>query len=69
VKIEIGPLIITSGKYKISLSTMTGNTRSDTWDSAIGFTLVECQPFAKSWEIPAYREGACILGQSFSEAK
>ncbi|MDD5225061.1 MAG: ABC transporter ATP-binding protein [bacterium] len=69
VKIEIGPLILTSGKYKISFSIMTGGTRSDTWDSAIGFTLVECQPFAKSWEIATYAEGACVIGQSFSEVK
>ncbi len=67
IKIEIGPLILTSGKYRIKLSVMTGSIRADTWENAISFTITECQPFKTSCEIPAYREGVCVLQQSFGE--
>ena len=67
IRIDIGPLIITSGKYRISFSLMAGEKRIDTWESAIAFTIVECQPFATNWEIPTYREGVCVLQQSFCE--
>ncbi len=69
VKIEIGPLILTSGKYKIDLSVLIGGPRTDTWKNAIGFTITECQPFETNWEIPTFREGVCILQQSFSEVE
>jgi lipopolysaccharide transport system ATP-binding protein len=69
IRIEIGPLTITSGKYRISLSLMAGAERIDTWESAITFTIIECQPFATSWEIPARREGVCVLKQSFYEIR
>ena len=65
LRIEIGPLTITSGRYRISLSLMAGHERVDTWENAIAFTVTECQPFLMSWEIPSYREGVCILKQSF----
>ena len=68
IKIEIGPLILTSGKYRIKLSVMVGSFRVDTWEAAIDFTITECQPFITNWEIPTFREGVCILNQSFSEA-
>jgi len=66
LKIEIGPLYITSGKYRISLSLMAGS-RIDTWENAIAFTITECQPYATSWEIPTYREGVCVLQHCFCE--
>jgi lipopolysaccharide transport system ATP-binding protein len=67
IKIKVGPLILTSGKYRIFLSVMAGSIRTDTWENAIEFTIVECQPFSTHWEIPTFREGACILEQSFNE--
>jgi lipopolysaccharide transport system ATP-binding protein len=67
VRIEIGPLTITSGQYRILLSVMTGHIRSDTWENAAMFNIFECQPFATKWEIPAFREGVCVLQQSFNE--
>ena len=67
IRIEIGPLNITSGRYRVSLSLMWGAERIDTWDSPVNFTLVECQPFETVWEIPTYREGVCVLNQSFKE--
>jgi lipopolysaccharide transport system ATP-binding protein len=67
IRIEVGPLILTSGKYRISLSVMTGSHRADTWENAIGFTIVECQPFLKTYEMPTRVEGACVLQHSFSE--
>ncbi len=71
IRIEIGPLTITSGKYTISFSVLVGRgeKRTDTWQTAIGFTIIGCRPFERGTEIAAYREGVCILGQSFSEAE
>jgi len=66
IKIEIGPLILTSGKYSISFS-IVADIRTDTWENAICFIISECQPFAATWDIPAFREGVCVIGQSFSE--
>jgi len=66
VRIEIGPLILTSGKYRVTLSVMTGNARVDTWENAIGFTIIECQPFATNWEMPLFRDGVCVLQHFFS---
>ncbi len=65
LRIEIGPLTITSGRYRILLSMMAGSVRIDTWENAISFTITECQPFRTSWDIPAHREGACVLQHSF----
>jgi len=70
IRMEIGPLTITSGKYRVSLSLVAGTSvveRIDTWESAIAFTITECQPFETGWEIPASREGVCVLKQSFYE--
>lgn len=69
IRIEIGPLILTSGKYRILLSVLVGDVRCDTWENAIGFTIIECQPFKTNWEIPTFREGVCILNQSFHEVE
>lgn len=69
IRIEIGPLILTSGKYRVLLSVLLGGVRCDTWENAIGFDIIECQPFKTNWEIPAFREGVCVLQQSFSEAE
>lgn len=69
VRIEIGPLTLTSGKYRITFIAEALRQRIDTWENAIGFTISECQPFATNWEIPALKEGACILEQSFYEVE
>ena len=68
VRIDIGPLTLTSGKYRIKLSVMTGHGRADTWEHANMFIIFNCQPFVTNWEIPTFREGVCVLQQSFSEA-
>lgn len=74
VRINIGPLTLTSGKYSITLSLVkgidgVGISRADTWQNACVFTIIECKPFKTSWEIPAFREGVCVLQQSFSEVE
>ena len=74
IKIKIGPLVLTSGKYSLSLSVVkgidgAGISRSDTWQNACAFTIMECKPFKTNWEIPAFREGICVLQQSFSEVE
>ena len=69
VRIEIGPLILTSGRYTISLNTLTGTTpglRADTWDRACSFTIIESQPFLPGRDISSASEGVCIIKQSFS---
>jgi len=67
IRIEIGPLILTSGDYRIFFSIMAGDDRVDTWENAINFTIIECHPYAKSHNIAAVNEGVFIIGQSFSE--
>lgn len=74
VRIKIGPLVLTSGKYTILLSLVkgidgAGISRADTWQNACAFTIIECKPFKTNWEIPAFREGVCVLQQSFSEVE
>jgi lipopolysaccharide transport system ATP-binding protein len=76
IRIEVGPLILTSGKYRILLSVMSGAEqieagakRIDTWENAIAFSIIQCRPFKGTWEIPTFREGVCVLEQSFSEAE
>jgi len=67
--IEIGPLVLTSGKYRILLRIMTRTAQVDIWENAIGFDIIECQPFATSWEMSVLREGACVIEHSFKEFK
>ena len=69
IKIEIGPLILLSGKYRISLSVMTGNIRADTWENAIVFNIIECQPFERPYEMFTRIEGVCVLQGSFYEVE
>ncbi len=67
LRIEIGPLTITSGRYRISLSMMAGYDRIDTWDNAIAFSITECLPYKMASEIPAFRDGVCILQHTFRQ--
>ena len=69
IQIAVGPLFLTSGHYRILLSIMVGDSRVDTWDNAIGFTIDECKPFDMPWDIPANREGVCAIEHAFSEAE
>lgn len=69
VRIVIGPLTLTSGDYRISLSVMTTRgLRADTWDNATGFSIIECKPFAQPHDMPTCVEGACIIAHTFSKA-
>ena len=65
VRIEIGPLILTSGKYRITFIAEVARQRIDTWENAIGFTIIECQPFETNWEVSAPSHGFCVLQHSF----
>lgn len=62
VKIKIGPLILTKGKYTISLSVM-GTLGGDTWDDACFFQIIECYPFCSRFDVD--NRSVCILPQSF----
>jgi lipopolysaccharide transport system ATP-binding protein len=65
VRIEIGPLTLTGGRYRISLSVMTGSVRADTWESAAVFTIAQCQPFPKPYDMRTHIDGAGVLEHSF----
>lgn len=68
-KIKIGPLVLTSGKYVISLSLVDSlcEMRFDNWEKCCGFHIYECRPFPLGHELPTRREGVCVLGQSFTQ--
>jgi len=69
IKIKIGPLILTSGGYIISLLCWYGEgptaILSDAWEHACSFTIRESQPFRSGSDI-SFKEGTCIIQQSFS---
>ena len=67
IRIEIGPLTLTSGKYTISFSTCSEflGLRTDTWDHACSFLIIDSQPFRPGRDISSTNEGVCILQQSF----
>ncbi|NQT26021.1 ABC transporter ATP-binding protein [candidate division KSB1 bacterium] len=69
VRIEIGPLILTSGRYTISLLCWYGEgitaVQADDWEHACSFTVSECQPFRPGYDISTAKGGVCILQQSF----
>jgi len=67
LKIGIGPLILTSGRYRILLRVMSGGKDYDSWENAASFNIIECQPFVTNWEMPAFREGVCVLRHSFDK--
>lgn len=62
LRIEIGPLILTNGKYNISLNTIIGNDRGDIWSNACSFHIVECHPFALKHEI---KNPVCVVMHKF----
>ncbi len=62
VRIDIGPLILTNGKYLILLSIMYGKKRIDIWEDACFFHIVECHPFALPQEI---KTPVCVIQHSF----
>lgn len=66
-RVEIGPVVLTSGRYRVSLSVVVGGERVDTWENAISFAITDCRPFSPAWQIVSDRQGICVLQQSFSE--
>ncbi len=73
VGIEVGPLMLTAGEYRVLLTMTIGvggvAVRIDKWENAIAFSIVECRPFATKWQIPTFREGACVINHSFREVE
>lgn len=69
VRINIGPLIFTNGKYRISLSLVSGMVRDesisrvDSWEDACSFNIIECHPFATAHDID--KRSACVIPHSF----
>lgn len=68
IKIEIGPLILTSGTYTISLGALYGGDVTavsvDSWDNAVSFTLTS-QPFRPGRDL-SFNDGVCIIPHSFT---
>jgi lipopolysaccharide transport system ATP-binding protein len=62
VQIDIGPLTLTNGKYNILLSIMFNKKRTDIWEDACCFHIVECHPFALPQEI---KTPVCVIQHSF----
>ena len=67
IGIQIGPLILTKGRYRILLTVRTQGRPQDIWENTIAFVITECQPFASNWELLTPREGACVVDHSFYE--
>lgn len=70
LRIEVGPLILTSGRYTISLraiDSVNPGMRYDDWGRCISFDIIECAPFGFGHEMPTNREGICVLQQSFTQ--
>ena len=69
VKIKVGPLIYTNGRYTISFSLLTGVTRDesisrvDSWNNACAFNITGCHPFATSYDID--QTSVCAIQHSF----
>jgi lipopolysaccharide transport system ATP-binding protein len=68
IRIEIGPLLLTSGSYSISFVIYYGEgptlVRVDTWNHGCFFT-VHSRPFRPDRDISSRYEGTCILEQNF----
>jgi lipopolysaccharide transport system ATP-binding protein len=68
IRIEIGPLHLTSGRYSVSFVLYYGEgptlIRVDTWNHACFFT-VHSRPFRPGRDISSSYEGTCILQQNF----
>lgn len=64
IRIEIGPLIITSGRYTLSVYIMSPQKeRIDKWENACWFHVTECHPFPLPQEI---RTPVCVVDHSFA---
>jgi len=69
VRINIGPLIYTNGKYRISLSLVSGMVRDesisrvDSWEDACFFNIIKCHPFATAHDID--KRSVCVIPHSF----
>lgn len=66
LRIRIGPLTLTQGQYTLSFSLMSSERRTDTWEGAISFSVENCQPYGRTWNIKSPEEGACIQLADFS---
>ena len=62
VRIDIGPLILTNGKYNMSFRILTQMSIADIWDNACSFHIIECNPFALRREI---KTPVCVIQHDF----
>jgi len=64
IKIDIGPLPLSSGDYSLSLSIVSASERVDIWEDACSFSIYDCQPYAIDHEI---NHAGIVLGNTFSK--
>jgi lipopolysaccharide transport system ATP-binding protein len=62
VRIDIGPLILTNGKYNISFRVLAGMRIIDIWNYACSFHIIDCHPFALRREI---KRPVCVIQHTF----
>lgn len=65
VRIDLGPLTMTNGRYSVSLRLRTEMTIADSWEPAGVFHIIECNPFALRREI---KTPVCVIDHRFSSA-
>ena len=65
VTIEIGPLNLTAGKYRVWLISRVEHIAYDEWEGSVGFTIHEAQPFRAGRQVTTATEGVCIIPHSF----
>ena len=63
VEIKVGPLVLTNGNYRVTLSIIKGEEWIDTWENACSFSIIECHPFALPREI---KKPVCVIDHSFT---
>lgn len=69
VRIEVGPIILTDGRYTISFSAVDsqGGIRYDNWINSCTFIVTDCTPFGFGHELREDLEGICVIQHSVRE--
>lgn len=63
VRVDVGPLFLTNGTYRISFRITSRLGIVDSWDQACSFWIVGCHPFAVPREI---KTPVCVVQHTFS---
>lgn len=70
VECEIGPLPLTSGRYKFWLSIWPHNqARWDVWDEAVTFVVARADPFGHGFDATAQDHGVVVIPHRWRRAR